>query len=257
MHTKHLPIADPCHEDWNAMDRVERGRFCQVCVKQVYDLSSMTERQATRLLRDTAGTRICVRYRHDDEGQIRFAPLTPPAATCRSPRRLAWAGAVAMAATMAACTPHDNPDVTKTRATPVTVEPVPMGALQLPPEPERQLEDQELKGELVAIEPPPQFTQGEPPIIPERELKGDVAVTPPSPRLGRGPAPKAEPTPPEPVEPEPLQERLGDVEAPPAPTTPAPPDPREVGVLGQLAAPTDHSPFALLDEPCDGPNPKR
>ncbi len=150
------------------MDRVERGRFCQSCVKQVYDLSRMTEPQARTVLRDNAGSRICVRYCHDDEGRIRFRSLAPTTTTCGSPRRVAWAGAMVMAVAMAACTPHQRPDDAP-RAKPETTVTETQVVGELPviePEPEVQ----QAKGEIVAIEPEP-----------ERELLGDVVAEPPPP----------------------------------------------------------------------------
>jgi hypothetical protein len=91
----HLPIAEPCHEDWDAMDRVERGRFCRSCDKQVYDLSSMTEHEAREVLSDHAGGNLCVRYCHDGAGNIRFRPARP-------------VRAAVLALAMAACTPHER-----------------------------------------------------------------------------------------------------------------------------------------------------
>jgi hypothetical protein len=88
-------VADPCHEDWDALSPVDRGRFCRSCDKQVLDLSSMTEVEARTVLRENAGQNICVRYCHDDVGNIRFRTPAP-------------ARAAALALTMAACTPHER-----------------------------------------------------------------------------------------------------------------------------------------------------
>ena len=85
MRTLHLPIADPCHEDWDAMDPRERGKFCQRCSKDVHDISSMTEDEAHAFLRERAGTRVCVNYRHDDDGRIHFRA---PGRAVLSPRRV-------------------------------------------------------------------------------------------------------------------------------------------------------------------------
>ncbi|MBC8071497.1 MAG: hypothetical protein IAG13_24430, partial [Deltaproteobacteria bacterium] len=90
----HLPIADPCHEDWEAMAPEAQGRFCGKCTKSVHDLSSMEESEARALLRARADTRICVRYEHDGSGAIRF----------RRPAVLATALA---GVAIAACAPHE------------------------------------------------------------------------------------------------------------------------------------------------------
>jgi hypothetical protein len=115
MRTLHLPIADPCHEDWDAMDANEQGRFCGKCTKQVHDLSTMTEPEAQSLLRARAGGRICVRYEHDDAGRIRFRPA--------SLARTALAGVA-----LAACTPHDHPStqVQSTQSVDVVDAPAPV-----------------------------------------------------------------------------------------------------------------------------------
>jgi hypothetical protein len=74
----HLPIQDPCHENWDAMDRDgDSRRFCEACTKHVHDLSSMTERAARSVLADeSAKGRVCVRYRMDPAGHIEFKPET-------------------------------------------------------------------------------------------------------------------------------------------------------------------------------------
>ena len=38
-----LSIPEPCHEDWQKMHPVDRGRFCDSCTKVVTDFSQMTE----------------------------------------------------------------------------------------------------------------------------------------------------------------------------------------------------------------------
>src|SRR5687768_15832027 len=95
MRTIHLPVAEPCHERWDAMEPEARGRFCQVCTKSVHDVSSLTEDETRALLQANAGRSICVRYTHDAAGNIRH-------------RRPAALAVVAVAA-LAACTPHDAP----------------------------------------------------------------------------------------------------------------------------------------------------
>jgi hypothetical protein len=154
MKALHLPIADPCHEDWDAMDPQQQGRFCGKCTKHVHDLSAMTQDEADALLRQRAGSRICVRYEHDDEGRIRF----------RRPAALALA-----AVAIAACTPHTPPapraeqdhqvvepatPVVPTRATMGEAPPIEVAA---PPH--------QIKGEIRAVLPEPVHVK-----------KGDIAV---------------------------------------------------------------------------------
>jgi hypothetical protein len=171
MRRLHLPIADPCHENWDAMSPVQRGRFCKSCDKQVFDLSSMTEPEARGVLREHAGGNICVRYCHDTAGNIRFRPAAP-------------ARAAALALALAACTPHEAPaqrhqvvgelvDVTPEAEVlgnmPVEPEHELMGDVEAPPDPEAESTngvDEPATQRLVPC-------MGKPVI---HERKGDVAV---------------------------------------------------------------------------------
>ena len=212
-----LPIAEPCEADWEAMSPTEAGKFCQQCVKQVYDVSAMTRRAAEAFLADKAGSRICVRYRCDSAGNIRFAPERPVAAA-------AAATGVVLAMALAACTPHENPRVEQDQqldrieeveepwevmggveAVPHEPEPVDeitvkgevpieepqggfMGALRGPePEPEPEEVEpcdktQPLMGDIIAPEPEPEFVRmGKPSLKPppEPETKGNAVVPEP------------------------------------------------------------------------------
>ncbi|WP_158961654.1 carboxypeptidase-like regulatory domain-containing protein [Myroides fluvii] len=40
-----IQIPEPCSEDWNQMTPVEKGRFCAVCEKEIYDFSAYTEQE--------------------------------------------------------------------------------------------------------------------------------------------------------------------------------------------------------------------
>jgi hypothetical protein len=40
-----INIPTPCHEDWEKMKPVDKGRFCQSCAKQVVDFSMMTDQE--------------------------------------------------------------------------------------------------------------------------------------------------------------------------------------------------------------------
>jgi len=112
MRAKHLPIASPCEEDWDAMRSTGCGKFCQACDKPVYDLSSMTEQQARALLANDAKRGICISYLADARGNVSF----------RAPKRAAPVMAAAVVATaLAACTPIHNADVVQ-EAQPTAIE---------------------------------------------------------------------------------------------------------------------------------------
>lgn len=191
MKKKDLHIASPCHENWEAMDARERGRFCNSCEKQVFDLSSMSKDSASALLRENAGKRICVRYNYDNDGALKFkAPeqrlgsaAVVPIGRLTSRRRMAApaVAAAGLAIAMAACTPHDNgdtpakPTVTETQKPdfewrdvlkPFVPEPEPlMGLIEEAPvpeepcqkEPEAPAEFQHVKGGIAI---PDDFDRG-------------------------------------------------------------------------------------------------
>ena len=64
-----IRVAAPCSSDWNQMVGDERVRFCQQCSLNVYNLSSMSRREAEALIANTEG-RLCVRYYRRRDGTI-------------------------------------------------------------------------------------------------------------------------------------------------------------------------------------------
>ena len=84
MNKLRLPIANPCHEDWDAMHTEGRGsRFCDQCAKSVHNLSEMTESDAHALLAKPRGADgLCIRYTAEADGRVRFrSPLDPRSRT--------------------------------------------------------------------------------------------------------------------------------------------------------------------------------
>lgn len=65
-----LKVENPCHEDWNKMTGNEQQKFCLSCNKHVHNLSKMPQKKAVALLKNTP--EICVRYAHDETGDIIF-----------------------------------------------------------------------------------------------------------------------------------------------------------------------------------------
>jgi ankyrin repeat protein len=59
-----VKVGNPCSEKWEEMTGNDRVRFCSHCAKDVNDLSTMTRKEATRLVRRSDG-KICIRYRVD------------------------------------------------------------------------------------------------------------------------------------------------------------------------------------------------
>jgi hypothetical protein len=65
-----LTIKNPCQESWAAMNGTEQARFCGICQKHVYNLSAMTESEATGLLDSTPS--VCIRYQPAWDGSVLF-----------------------------------------------------------------------------------------------------------------------------------------------------------------------------------------
>lgn len=205
-----LPIAEPCHENWDAMDGDGPRRFCDSCQTQVTNLSEMTEGEANRFLRAKAGKNVCVRYRADKGGEIKFkaASVSAPAPTAMQGWRSTLAAAGLAAMMLGGCTGERLPDrVDPDRCTydmgPFSYD-LQRGEGNCPPEDDGQYEvvmgavappepitpDPVEKMGKIAIEDPPPV-MGEAPIAePEIELMGDVAAPEPEPEVqGQAPVP--------------------------------------------------------------------
>lgn len=224
MRRLHLPIQNPCHENWDAMGQeTDARRFCDVCAKSVHDLSAMTETEARTVLADeSAKGRVCVRYKADGDGNIKFKPWT---VTAQSLWRMTLAAAGMTLALLSGCT-DSEPDRVLADHCEYEVGPwgftVPRGQGTCPAVPEEP--EVELVGEI-AIDPPPP-----PPVT--HEVKGDIG---PEPRPTMGEAPMIEP----PVAPEPMV--MGKI----APVEVEVPVEREL--MGDVAV--------APDKPCDPPSP--
>jgi len=64
-----VTIAAPCPADWDQMPGTDQVRHCTQCNRNVYNLSSMTRREAEALLRETEG-QICARLYRRADGTI-------------------------------------------------------------------------------------------------------------------------------------------------------------------------------------------
>src|SRR5213594_668601 len=56
-----LQITSPCHENWNNMAQVEKGRFCASCKKKVIDFSYMSDREMALFFKKSTGS-VCGRF---------------------------------------------------------------------------------------------------------------------------------------------------------------------------------------------------
>ena len=59
---KKITIPKPCHENWALMSPDEKGRFCAVCEKSVFDFTQKKESEIVNLIQLQEGN-ICGRFR--------------------------------------------------------------------------------------------------------------------------------------------------------------------------------------------------
>ena len=78
MHRRQLPVLNPCHESWDAMDGDAKRRHCESCDQDVIDLSAMSERDAKKIVERARKRSTCVRYRVGADGMVMFAPNGAP-----------------------------------------------------------------------------------------------------------------------------------------------------------------------------------
>lgn len=60
-----LQVAEPCHENWDAMTPVEQGKFCGSCQKQVVDFTGMSDRQLAEFFKKPSTGSVCGRFMSD------------------------------------------------------------------------------------------------------------------------------------------------------------------------------------------------
>jgi hypothetical protein len=60
-----LTIPKPCHENWDAMSAVEKGKFCGSCQKQVIDFTNMSDRQLAEFFKKPSTGSVCGRFMTD------------------------------------------------------------------------------------------------------------------------------------------------------------------------------------------------
>ena len=219
MKSENLPITGPCPIDLDAtdFDRSAKRAHCAHCQKDVHNLSQMSEDEARDFLRSVAGQKVCVSYARDRQGKIRFSQPDDnvvPLTRVRARSRAAAAAGIGLAASLAACTPHDNdrvqkPGIEVTEDVPVhsageAVVPVAKKpTYDLPPP---QIDPNEMvDGEMIVPEPDPEpvemvegnmkvpepieMLEGEieaPPVEPVQMVRGEIAAVEPCDTKAKG-----------------------------------------------------------------------
>lgn len=69
-----LTIAEPCHENWESMSPVEKGKYCGSCQKQVIDFTSMSDRQLAEFFKKPSTGSVCGRFMTDQLDREIIAP---------------------------------------------------------------------------------------------------------------------------------------------------------------------------------------
>lgn len=60
-----ISIASPCHENWDQMDKAEKGKFCGSCQKQVIDFTNMSDHEIAQFFKKPSTGSVCGRFLND------------------------------------------------------------------------------------------------------------------------------------------------------------------------------------------------
>ncbi len=182
-------IDEPCHEDWQGMERVSDGRYCGRCEQRVIDASRMTESQLAKLF-DKAPDGLCAQLRVDADGNGVFRPERRP------PRPQRTGGLVLVSALLGCSSEGTGGEVPATQPA-LVGEVLPEAAPELGTEPEPEQEPAGTEPDIEAPTPPPiDIEESEeedegpqepeevevppaPPPRPPRHLRGRIAPRPP------------------------------------------------------------------------------
>ena len=60
-----LQVSQPCHENWDKMTPVDKGRFCDSCQKAVHDFTGMSDAQLIAFFKKPSNGSVCGRFYND------------------------------------------------------------------------------------------------------------------------------------------------------------------------------------------------
>lgn len=92
-----VTIPEPCHEDWNTMTPTQKGRFCELCSKEVQDFTFKSNTQIASILANNNS--IC--------GRFRKSQLNTEISTKSTSRLPHWGLAFGFTSLVALCTPAE------------------------------------------------------------------------------------------------------------------------------------------------------
>lgn len=67
-----ISIPKPCHENWNAMQTEEKGRFCKSCSKTVIDFTKLSNSEINTYFDKNINTKICGRFKTEQLENIKI-----------------------------------------------------------------------------------------------------------------------------------------------------------------------------------------
>jgi hypothetical protein len=73
---KGIYISNPCHENWDAMEETQKGRFCLNCREVVHDFTNLSENDLNNLLKNNKGN-LCGRF-YEDQIEINTRSVQAP-----------------------------------------------------------------------------------------------------------------------------------------------------------------------------------
>lgn len=80
-----INVPEPCSEKWEEMRPTERGAFCSVCSKNLYDFTQMTTSEIAGVIRSSK-EKVCGRFRNDQLEQPKILPAVEIAAMRNAPQ---------------------------------------------------------------------------------------------------------------------------------------------------------------------------